>query len=208
MYRAEIFQSESILILYLDQKKYFNLCACSTGYVKTQSYSIGGMEQREAEIRTQAEQIVASKLSLHRRVIFNWILFHARRGVRHRENLRFARTKLFGVFRDLFRAIGENFVDLGLLKERQDVFYLTVEEIFAFVEGRAVTNNIPGLVELRREEFNGYRKVHERFIYYQSQTYGKPSCTMHMYMLRHTYMYMYMYTSYTNRAKSSATEVF
>ena len=79
--------------------------------------------------------------------------------MRHRENLRFARTKLFGVFRDLFRAIGDNLVDLGLLKERQDVFYLTVEEIFAFVEGRAVTNNIPGLVELRREEYSGYRKV-------------------------------------------------
>ena len=117
------------------------------------------MEQREADIRTQAEQIVASKLSIHQRLIFNWILFHARRGVRHRENLRFARTKLFGVFRDLFRAIGDNLVDLGLLRERQDVFYLTVEEIFAFVEGRAVTNNIPGLVELRRDEYNGYRKV-------------------------------------------------
>ena len=117
------------------------------------------MEHRETEIRTQAEQIVTDKLSIHRRLIFNWILFHARRGVKHRENLRFARTKLFGVFRDLFRAIGDNLVDLSLLKNRQDVFYLTVEEIFAFVEGRAVTNNIPGLVELRREEFNGYRKV-------------------------------------------------
>ena len=127
--------------------------------MKTQSYSIANMEQREADIRTQAEQIVASKLSIHQRLIFNWILFHARRGVRHQENLRFARIKLFGVFRDLFRAIGDNLVDLGLLRERQDVFYLTVEEIFAFIEGRAVTSNIPGLVELRRDEYNGYRKV-------------------------------------------------
>ena len=51
-------------------------------------------------------------------------------------------------------------VDLGLLKERQDVFYLTVEEIFAFVEGRAVTNNVSGLVELRKQEYDSYRKVH------------------------------------------------
>ena len=131
--------------------------------MRTQSYSIANMEQREAEIRTQAEQVVSSKLSFHQRFIFNWILFHARRGVRHRENLRFARTKLFGVFRDLFRSIGNNLVDLGLLKERQDVFYLTVEEIFAFVEGRAVTNNIPGLVELRRDEYIGYRKVHYKW---------------------------------------------
>ena len=55
------------------------------------------------EIRTKAEQIVAGSLSVHRRVVFNWILYHARRGVRHRENMRFARTKLWGIFRDLFR---------------------------------------------------------------------------------------------------------
>ena len=74
-----------------------------SGYVRTHSYSIGKMEQREKEIRTKAEQIVTSSLSVHRRVIFNWILYHARRGVKHRENMRFARTKLWGVFRDLFR---------------------------------------------------------------------------------------------------------
>lgn len=62
----------------------------------------------------------------------------------------------------VFRAIGDNFVDLGLLKERQDVFYLTVEEIFAFVEGRAVSNNVSGLVELRRQEYDGYRKVYKQ----------------------------------------------
>lgn len=33
--------------------------------------------------------------------------------------MRFARTKLFGVFRSLFRAIGVNMVQLGLLAERQ-----------------------------------------------------------------------------------------
>ena len=52
-------------------------------------------------------------------------------------------------------------VALGLLKHRQDVFYLTVEEIFAFVDGRSVTNDISGLIELRRKEYDGYRKVGE-----------------------------------------------
>ena len=41
----------------------------------------------------------------------------------------------------------------------QDVFYLTVEELFAFVDGRAVTNDIAALVELRKREYDGYRKV-------------------------------------------------
>lgn len=33
--------------------------------------------------------------------------------------MRFARTKLFGVFRNLFRAIGGNLVKLGLLEDKQ-----------------------------------------------------------------------------------------
>ena len=39
------------------------------------------------------------------------------------------------------------------------MFYLTVEELFAFVDGRAVTNDLAGLVEVRRKEYDGYRKV-------------------------------------------------
>ena len=41
----------------------------------------------------------------------------------------------------------------------QDVFYLTMEELFAFVDGRAVTNNLADLVQVRKKEFDGYRKV-------------------------------------------------
>jgi pyruvate,water dikinase len=89
------------------------------GYMLTQSYDIFKMEEREMSIRTQAESVVSSTISWPKRTLFNWVLFHARRGVRHRENMRFARTKLFGLFRNLFRAVGTNFVKLELLKERQ-----------------------------------------------------------------------------------------
>lgn len=94
------------------------MCVCS-GYVKTKSYSIGDMEERERAIRDKAEQQVADTLSMPKRWFFQWILFHARRGVKHRENLRFSRTKIYGVFRELFRAMGTNLVHLGLLTERQ-----------------------------------------------------------------------------------------
>lgn len=90
-----------------------------SGYVRTGSYSIRAMGEREGTIRGKAEATVANSMHLLKRWIFNKILYHARRGVKHRENLRFARTRLFGVFRDLFRAIGSNLVRLGLLKTRQ-----------------------------------------------------------------------------------------
>ena len=89
------------------------------GYIRTTSYSIGDMEERERTIRENAEKTVAATLGMPKRWFFQWILFHARRGVKNRENLRFSRTKLYGIFRDLFRAIGSNLVRLGLLNDRQ-----------------------------------------------------------------------------------------
>ena len=38
------------------------------------------MEAREMEIRRKAEEIVQGTLSLPKRLLFNWVLFHARRG--------------------------------------------------------------------------------------------------------------------------------
>ena len=34
-----------------------------------------------------------------------------------------------------------------------------MEELFAFVDGRAVTNNLSDLVQVRKKEFDSYRKV-------------------------------------------------
>ena len=77
------------------------------------------MQEREHTILKNAQGIVDTTLGTAKRFVFYRILFHTRRAVKHRENLRFARTKLFGVFRDLFRAIGSNLVQLGLIRERQ-----------------------------------------------------------------------------------------
>ena len=41
----------------------------------------------------------------------------------------------------------------------KDVFYLTVDELFAYVEGRSVTNDLAALTELRKKEWSGYKKV-------------------------------------------------
>eukprot|EP00118_Oscarella_pearsei_P005271 m.24030 g.24030 ORF g.24030 m.24030 type:complete len:236 (+) comp28565_c0_seq1:2200-2907(+) len=147
------------------------------GYVRTGSYSIVAMEKREMEIKKKAEEFVSATLPFHKRILFNWVLSHARRAVKHRENLRFARTKLWGILRSLFRAIGENLKKLGLIDDRQDVFYLTIEELFAFADGRSVTNNLRGLTSVRKEEIEGYKKAlppPERFM-----TRGAAGCYMH-----------------------------
>lgn len=125
-------------------------------YVRMKSYPIEKMEQGEAAIRKNAEEKVRAILSPLKLWVYNRVLRWTRRAVRDRELLRFERTRTFGVTRRLFRGMGCNFVRLGILSDERDVFYLTLEEIIAFQEGRAVLTNFKKLVLLRREEFLAY----------------------------------------------------
>lgn len=126
-------------------------------YIRTQSYSIEAIELREKEIRKKAEAIVEQKLSGLKLKIYFWIVKQTRRAVKNRENLRFARTKIFGVARHLFRAIGTKFQMMGVLNESMDIFYLTLDEIIAYDEGRAISSDFKELVKSRKTEFNSYR---------------------------------------------------
>src|SRR5216684_2337229 len=85
-----------------------------------------------------------------RRLLFQWVLGNARARVRDRENLRFERTRLFGRVRRIFVEIGGRLHAEGLLSEARDVFYLTLDEILAFVEGTSTTENLDALAKLRR----------------------------------------------------------
>jgi len=131
------------------------------------------MEQREGRIRREAEEKAFKAIrSAPRRWIFRRVLENARLGVKNRENLRFARTRIYGLLRELLRAVGEDFADAGLLDRADDVFYLTLDEVWDFTKGRAVTTNLRGLAALRREEFDAYRLMDppaDRF-----ETFGLP----------------------------------
>jgi pyruvate,water dikinase len=48
-------------------------------------------------------------------------------------------------------------VDEGILDRQDDIFYLTIDEVWDFIKGTAVTTNLRGLVAVRREEFEFYR---------------------------------------------------
>ena len=56
--------------------------------------------------------------------------------VRDRENLRLERTRLFGRVRRIFLELGRRLHALDLLDDPRDIFYLEVDEVLAFVDGR------------------------------------------------------------------------
>ncbi|WP_176736906.1 phosphoenolpyruvate synthase [Oligoflexus tunisiensis] len=138
-------------------------------YIRMGSFQTEDMETREREIRQKAEAIVDQNLRGWKRRVYNFVLREARRAVKNRENLRFARTKSFGLTRHLFRAMGCQLVAAGLLQDERDVFYLSIDELIAFVEGRGLTTRLGEIVAIRKAEFDEYRRTPsppERFISY------------------------------------------
>jgi len=109
-------------------------------------------------LRSESRARVRGALAGHplRRIAFAWVLHHARRRVRDRENLRLGRTRLFGRVRNIFVEIGRRLAALDLLDDARDVFFLEVDEVLAFADGRATTTDLRSLAALRKAEFRGY----------------------------------------------------
>jgi pyruvate,water dikinase len=116
------------------------------------------MRSDPRSVRRYAEEEVRTLLAKHphRRIIFDWVLKHARARVRDRENLRFDRTRVFGRVRQIFLALGRHFEALGVLAAADDIFYLEVDEVLGFIEGTAVTTDLKALVAVRRAEYVQY----------------------------------------------------
>ncbi len=108
--------------------------------------------------RDQAQRSSLAALSGHRRWLFRWVLSRARQCVRERENLRFLRTRVFGMVRDIFRAMGRKMQLAGAIESADDIFYLHIDEVFGWVRGTAVSTEWKALVELRRAEMDRYRR--------------------------------------------------
>ncbi|HSI84804.1 MAG: PEP/pyruvate-binding domain-containing protein [Candidatus Methylacidiphilales bacterium] len=108
-----------------------------------------------AKAEAKAEE--ALQYSPFKRAVFSFVLKRARDRVRDRENLRFERTRVFGRARRIFVELGKRLHAENTLDDPRDIFWLTVEEAFAFVEGNAVSTDLRGLAALRKKEFEGYR---------------------------------------------------
>lgn len=135
---------------------------------------LSALGEREQRIRREAEERAFAAIGLFRAAIFRKVLNNARLGVKNRENLRFARTRIYGVLRELLRAVGEHFAAEGILDSPHDIFYLTLDEVWDYTRGRAVTTNLKALAALRREEFDAYRRDADRMPADRFETWGLP----------------------------------
>ena len=135
-------------------------------YVKQGIIDLEKEKIHEQEIRRNAEKIVKEKI---KNPFFGFILKNARLRVKNRENLRFERTRLFGLVREIFLELGKIFAYENIIENKRDIFYLTKEEIFNYVRGTSVDIDFKTLINNRKEEFRNFETKHpaDRF-----STYG------------------------------------
>lgn len=116
--------------------------------------SVATMRAREQALRAAAEEVVDESLRAHpaRRALLGYLLDATRRLIRHRENSRYCRSELFGYAKNVFRALGRRLVEAGVLRAEADVYELTQDELFGWVDGTGVTSDLQLLADLRREE--------------------------------------------------------
>jgi pyruvate,water dikinase len=158
------------------------LFASVRSYIARPDVDLDRSAERDRLARIAAEDQVRRRLSWPlglpspRLLFVNWIVAGARQRVRDREQMRFARARVFGLARELFTSIGLRLADVGDLDDPRDVFYLTADEACGVIRGTATTADLRALVKLRKSESQAYREeppLPDRF-----ETTGEPSAEM------------------------------
>jgi pyruvate,water dikinase len=68
--------------------------------------------------------------------------------------------------------MGRQLAEEGLIDSREDIFYLTIDEVWDFVKGTAVSADLRGLAASRKAEFAEYRENEEAYPDEHFETYG------------------------------------
>lgn len=126
----------------------------TTSAINNKLYRSHGKSQR-----VQAERLLSARLAASpvKRAVFNMVLEQARTRIRERENLRFQRTRAFGIVRRIFVELGGRLAEAGVLETSRDVFYLEVEEVLRFIDGTATSaTSLKKIASARKAEFSSY----------------------------------------------------
>ncbi len=125
-------------------------------------------KRRDEQVRNAAEEKIAQALKGKpiKKWVFNFILRKAREHVSSRENLRYERTRAFGMVRMMFTAMGKRLFEAGRINDPRDVFYLEMKEL---LESANPEIDLSERIAQRKKLFETYQKQEdpqERFYTY------------------------------------------
>lgn len=129
-------------------------------YLQKEPIDLEAQERHEKEICSKAEAAVYSKIRGLKKIAFKIVLKNARKAIRNREELRFMRTKIFGIERRMFKRIAEIFWEEKLIDKPEDLFFLHLNEIFELIEGRSLNIGIvKDIIALRKKRDRKFRQI-------------------------------------------------
>ncbi len=117
------------------------------------------IKERQLKIRNEAENKVDSKqnkLSL-KTWYYKRIRKYAEKAVKNRENMRFARTRAYGVVKEYFLAIGERMAGENMIEQARDVFNLSLDELRSFSLNND-RNNKKEIIRERKQAYSDFEK--------------------------------------------------
>jgi pyruvate,water dikinase len=137
---------------------------------KALDFSAGSRIRSEAE--TRLNKALAGK-PIKRKLVY-WILEQARYFVSNRENLRYERTRGFGMVRRLFLAMGRQLEDQGVLEHHRDVFYFNRQEVKDLCAGTS-SGKAREIVAERKAE---YQRYESSYLPERMEIWGPPDLSL------------------------------
>ena len=146
----------------------------STFAMRMKTTKVESVDSEKSRIEAEKKVKEVLKNKPLERAKFNFILKQARYTVKNRENLRFERTRLFGRVREMFLRVGYILTSMNVIDDKRDIFYLEVDEILYYIDGKSTTNNLRELIEIRKAQYNKYKDTmpDERFYSYGAVNIG------------------------------------
>lgn len=96
----------------------------------------------------------------------------AAKGIANRELSRLNRSRIFGIVRLIFLKIGNEFCEKGIISENRDIFWLTVDEVFSYVETQPVdTQLVKSMIADRKKRYGVFASIpsYQRLIFSEKE---------------------------------------
>lgn len=102
----------------------------------------------------EAESLLVNIKSKTWRFVFRCLVKIIGESITHRENMRFARSRAYGLVKRIFLSIGWSYHRMNILEQPDDIFFLDLNEIFAVIKGSATDLDLKHTVRIRKERYS------------------------------------------------------
>lgn len=134
------------------------------------------LEEKIEQYNEDPEKLASMYEQLHKETpeaekvkgINGYLVRRAAKGIANREISRLNRSRIFGMVRLIFTRMGEVYAEEGLLQEKEDIFWLTVDEAFALAEDK---KDMQAIVSKRKREYELYAclPAYQRLIFAEKE---------------------------------------